>query len=196
MISKSTMMRAALGIAILMVLLAVATLQSASAPLPTSIPKISDYGVTRVSSTSSPCSGASCSNLLVTFTSTAGPFFVLQTQVSLINSGLNDGVLYRIETDTLTISFHSPYPIVIPGGCTDGCPPLYGETVSKIPTTGEAVGLLVKEPMGNLAIPGATTVKLLFHGPFSEGASAAVIVTMSGPSTATATLSLAWSSTP
>jgi hypothetical protein len=195
MISKSTIKRAALGIAILMVLLAVATLQSASAPPPPSLPKISDYGVTRVSSTSSPCTGASCSNLLVTITSTVGPIFVLQTQVSVINSGFYDGVLYRIETDTLTISFNPPYPVVIPGGCTDGCPPSYGEAVSKIPTTGVAVGLLVKEPMGNLAIPGATTVKLLLHGPFGEGASAAVIVTVSAPSTATVTVSLAWSST-
>jgi hypothetical protein len=187
MVAKKTV----LGLVILGLLLGLASLQLAAASHPDAA-RFQLLGVARATGTSGALSGFS--TITVTVTSTVGPVFLFQLEVELSSSQTSSPTLSTITIDGVITPTSSG--ICSSSACKQ-CPSVYWPSstyLEVIPLINSACypGLFVTDPLGNSAIPFATSISIAvtFGTTFSQGTTATAEATMSGPLIATATVSV------
>ncbi len=187
MTNKNVLKKYILAMAVLLVAVGVSALpRSWEAPPPPQFQLLSNYGLARETLSSS-VTASSFSSIHIFINSNA-PFFVIQIQIKMLGPPPTSALLLTSVANSVTVTSSEFFtvPTVVPAGKT------YGEVVSNVifalPT------FLVREPMGNPAIPGTANVSVVLTcavtGCIASGSSLEFAVILTGPSTAIVSLSL------
>jgi hypothetical protein len=182
-IKTTTPKRVVLGIAILAIIVGFANLRVISASeddKPQQVQSLSKYGVTILLASPTDLSGHTAFSILVK--STVGPIFVVQMQLSLSQLPATGLVLNDVKEGGISIFDLGSRQLqkVLPAS--------YVEVVSSLSGLGE-----IKEPMGNLAIPGPASgveVDTSTVTAYTTGTMLLVAVTATAPSSATLTVTV------
>jgi len=177
---------------LLMVLFTVSTAPSApSTPPPSDSPvQFSNYGVTTVYALAN--MNTATANLQISTTGSTGPFFVEKVLLMLQTPGQSDIVLQTVSINGIqswsyTTYANQPRITLLPQGTT------MGDIISALPSS--LSPLLVKDPLGNLALfgSGGVTNGISFGIAYSTplvGGQVSVLALVVAPSNATVTLTI------